>query len=70
MTNSLKDAVTLMDEVVKHPTLDEFMQRHGGGNPAMMSEADWPDLVEVLREERPRFIEKSTKKDKKDETDE
>lgn len=55
----LKTAPELIDEMVKEPTLDEFMDR----DPAQV---DFPELVKVLRADRARFLTKEeARKDKR-----
>ena len=46
-------AKEIMDEIVKHPTLDEFMRRL-----KPLSEVEYKQLIQTLRDERPLYIAK------------
>lgn len=48
-----KKAIEQMDEVVKHPTLDDYMRRV-----PPLTEQEYKDLIVSLREERPLYIAK------------
>ena len=56
-----KTANELMDEVVKHPTLDRFLDRH----PPTLSMQDFYELVVNLRRERAQFIQNDAEKKEK-----
>lgn len=59
-----KTAIELMDEVIKHPTLDDYMRRV-----PPLSKEQRTELVEVLRADRARFIAKGEEKDAKEDDD-
>ena len=60
-----KSATEIMDEIVQRPTLDEFMQRL-----APLTEAEYQQLVQTLRDERPLYIAKElARKEKSDDDD-
>lgn len=49
----METAKEVMDEIVQRPTLDEFMRRL-----APLTEGEYKQLVQVLRDERPLYIAK------------
>jgi hypothetical protein len=61
------DANTLITEVAKHPTLDEFMRR---AQASINWNTEGPDFVQALRDDRARFIAKGLKKQEKEDDDE
>ncbi len=58
-------AVEVMDEIVEHPTLDDFMRRL---HP--LTQDQYKQLVARLREERPMYIAKEAARKEKKERDE
>lgn len=60
------DIHAVVDEIVKHPTLDEYLDRH----PSTLTETDYLKLINNLRADRAMFIkgeiEKKEKKSLKD----
>ena len=63
-----KDIHAIIDEVVEHPTLDRFLDRHPG---TLKFPEDYQHMVEkVLRPERAMFIKsEQEKKSKKENPD-
>lgn len=53
----MKHALELIEEVAKHPTLDEYLDR----DPKQITDEQRRDLIRALREARPRFTGKSRK---------
>lgn len=59
------DIHAIMDNVIKYPTLDKYLDRH----PRTLTEDDYRNLIRGLRAERAQFIKAdSEKKSKKEST--
>lgn len=56
-----KSATELIDDIIKEPTLDEFMRR----DPAHLTESDYANITGRFRDLRAQFIEAEEKKSMK-----
>lgn len=56
-----KSSSELIDEIIQVPSLDEFMKR----DPATLTDEDYANIVEHLRNLRAEFIEAEEKKSMK-----